>query len=394
MSDRLFKRGDVWYAWFFDPDGNKIQRSTKCRDRKAAEATLREFERRAADPAYAASHQATLADALRGLLRDRKLKGRAEGTLDCYQVKSGHLLRILGDRPLAGIDARAVDAFIDQRMDEGAARNTIQKELTTLRGALKIAKRRGEYTRDLDAVMPDGFSSGYKPRERFLGQAECQALLAELAPDRAARVAFIIATGARWGESERAMRADVNLVRGVVFLRGTKTAGAARAVPVVGVAHPLLEHAMRHAEGEGGALFRPWGNARRDLRDACVRAGIDPVSPNDLRRTCATWLRQAEVEPHLIGAMLGHTDSRMVERVYGRMPVDSLGRALRARLEGANTAPAPSGDCSVFVANEGRSEGSGRPERRPETAKTAAFVVPRDGIEPPTRGFSILCSTN
>jgi integrase len=334
MSDRLFKRGAVWYAWCFDTDGRRIQRSTRCRDWKAAEAVLRELERRAADPTYAASYQATLAEALRLLVRDRKLKGRAEGTLDCYQVKAGHLLRILGDRPLAHIDARAVDTFIDQRIEEGAAKNTIQKELTTLRGALKLAKRRGEYTRDLDAVMPDGFSSGYKPRDRFLTPGECQALLAELAPDRAARVAFIVATGARWGESERAMRADVNLARGVVFLRGTKTAAAARAVPVVGAAHPLLEHAERYAEGEGGVLFRPWGNVRRDLHDACVRAGIAPVSPNDLRRTCATWLRQAEVEPHLIGAMLGHTDSRMVERVYGRMPVESLGRALRARVEG------------------------------------------------------------
>jgi hypothetical protein len=116
MSDRLFKRGDIWYAWCFDADGRRIQRSTKCRDRKAAEAALRELERRAADPAYAASNQATLAEALCGLVRDRKLKGRAEGTLDCYQVKAGHLLRILDDRPLARIDARAVDAFIDQRL--------------------------------------------------------------------------------------------------------------------------------------------------------------------------------------------------------------------------------------------------------------------------------------
>ena len=30
------------------------------------------------------------------------------------------------------------------------------------------------------------------------------------------------------------------------------------------------------------------------------------------------WLRDAGVEPHLIGKVLRHTDSRMAERVYGK----------------------------------------------------------------------------
>ena|GEM_PF-3809021 len=53
----------------------------------------------------------------------------------------------------------------------------------------------------------------------------------------------------------------------------------------------------------GGA--RTWyatfyGNGVRDLAQACDRAGIEPCTPNDLRRTCATWLRQAGAAPDLI----------------------------------------------------------------------------------------------
>ena len=117
----------------------------------------------------------------------------AEGTLDCYRVRAGHLTRILGaSLTLHEVTARKVDAFIDQRLDEGASRNTIHKELTVLRATLKVAKRRGEFPGDIAAIMPDQFSSEYKPRERHQTPGEAQALLAELEPDRAARVAFIL----------------------------------------------------------------------------------------------------------------------------------------------------------------------------------------------------------
>ena len=75
MAQRLFKRGGIWYGWFFDADGKRIQRSTKTRDKQAAEAVLREWERRASDPAYAAANTATLERALAQFLADRSFKG-------------------------------------------------------------------------------------------------------------------------------------------------------------------------------------------------------------------------------------------------------------------------------------------------------------------------------
>ena len=41
------------------------------------------------------------------------------------------------------------------------------------------------------------------------------------------------------------------------------------------------------------------------------------------------------VEPSLIGRYLGHSDSRMAERVYGRVTPDQLGHLLESRLAGA-----------------------------------------------------------
>ncbi len=308
-------------------------------------------------------------------------------------MKAGHLTRILGaGLTLHQVTARVVDTFVDQRLDEGAARNTIHKELTVLRSTLKVAKRRGEFPGDIAAVMPDGFSPEYKPRERYLTPVQAQALLAELEPDRAARVAFILATGARWSESDTASHGDIHLEGDVLRLRGTKTDGSDRRVPVVAFSVPLLEHALTHGEGEGGLLFRAWGNVRRDIAAACARAGIPSCTPNDLRRTFATWWRHHGVATHDIAALLGHRHSRMVERVYGRTDAKSLGRALERRVGfGESPSPTPESRCSAFVANASESETL---QRTPEVPFPPIKVVSEDGIEPPTRGFSVLCSTD
>jgi integrase len=78
--------------------------------------------------------------------------------------------------------------------------------------------------------------------------------------------------------------------------------------------------------------FARWSNVRRDMLDACKKAKIADCSPNDLRRSVATLLRARGVEPSLIGAYLGHADSRMAERVYGRLAPEQLAHLLAVRL--------------------------------------------------------------
>ena len=89
---------------------------------------------------------------------------------------------------------------------------------------------------------------------------------------------------------------------------------------------------------------------------------------------------------------MGHADTRMVERCYGRMPIGDLERRLAAAIgqTDCSTAATDSANTAGFTALNG-------PDAQPLNAKTpreAGYVVPRDRIELPTRGFSILCSTD
>ncbi len=199
-------------------------------------------------------------------------------------------------------------------------------------------------------VIPVAFSPGYEPRKRALTADELKKLLAELLADRAARVAFIVATSACWRETELARRSDVS-------------------------------------------------------------KGLERCSPNDLRRTFASWQVEAGVPLFPIAQAMGHKDTRMLERVYGRQTPEQLA-AIMARAMGLTQ-----GVCSTFVAAPLDSAGSSGPDglratadsTEPESPKYSEaqrtlqstgprmferVEVPGAGIEPATRGFSVPCSTD
>jgi integrase len=438
--ERVFKRtgGRVWYGWFYE-NGHRIQRSTRCRDKSAAEAVVRQWQRDAADPAHAAARTATLTNALQQLLRldaeEIAAGRRSEATLDFHRKKAGHLVRVFETNergelvpfPLVRLRPADVDGYISRRRAEEASDSTISKEIIVLRKALRLAIRAGLWRGRVEEVIPVGFSPQYEPRKRALTAAELSKLLAELSPPHAARVAFIVATSANWSESERARLEDVRPDHSAVFIRGTKRKTRLRTVPIVSPAQQsLLAYAMEHARPLRELLFTPWTNVRRTLLAACKRAKIERCSPNDLRRTFSNWQVEAGVPLFPIAQAMGHKDTRMLERVYGRQSPEQLAvlmaRAMglpppRIAQEQPQPAPAPSVDCSTVAAESLDSAGFPGPDgltgtdllsdtespknsETPRTSQSSGLrmferdVVPGPGIEPGTRGFSVPCSTD
>ena len=159
-NSRIYRRKGslVWHAAFY-VEGRRVQRSTQCTDKKAAELVLRQWERDAADPAGAAARTATLIDALNLLVQTRDEQAKAgrksAETVEFYRKKSGHWVCVLGEGfLLAKLDAPVIDGYVSQRRGEEAGDSTIHKELTTLRAALKLAKRAKLWRCDPDEVFP------------------------------------------------------------------------------------------------------------------------------------------------------------------------------------------------------------------------------------------------
>lgn len=343
MSDRLFRRrkngkpDGPWIAWGYDAQGRRWTETTHQLDRKAAERVYAALERRHASPADAAREAATLGQAVALMLAEFaaavKRGLRSEATRGFYVEKTGHWRRILGDDfRLAALSAADVDRVLTKRREEGATEHTLAKELVALRQVLKRALRAGLWNGNPQAVLPVGHSTEYTPRARWLPLDEVQRLVPELPANDAARLAFALATGARVAEFDRAERRDVIPAPDVgylVRLRGTKTATSAREVAVVlPETIRLVEYALEHGEGTAGLIFRRQCNVYRTLRAACVRAKIDPCTFNDLRRSCAQWLRRAGVRLEIVAAFLGHATTAMVTRVYGRLDGAGIGAAI------------------------------------------------------------------
>jgi integrase len=432
-AEAVFKRPrrPFYYAWVPDPrTGKSVRKSTGCSAQADAIAWRRRYLRAEQDPASEASRTVTVQDVLNDFLESRTTRTKADGrtlstdTLEFYQAKASMVAAVLGADTLASkIDAPAIDSYLKARRADRTQRgervtdHTIAKELAVFRAALQRAKRLAKWRGDLDAVFPSSsdFSPGYDPRKsgaNALTREDIARLFAAAPPEPArdapllvraayrrsmgklAVVAFGIACAAEYSALARARRCDVSWCledpgQSVVHVRGTKNLHRDRLVPIATLEQAiLLDFALRHAPGTGALLFPSLGNIRRDMHKLADRAAVKRFSPHVLRHTLAKWMRAGGVDSATTGALLGHADGRMVERIYGRLD----------RVEDARSAiVAQYGAGRFWYGNGGKSGAVGQPwqhEADRETPIFTADAVRRGGIEPPTRGFSVPCSTN
>lgn len=332
----IYRRGNRYYCWVKNEKGVWVRKSTGRADRDAARVERKRLDRMYADPAHYAANTKTIADAIEWLLDDRRIEGKARATLRMYEQKAAHFARVFGERTrLATLTGEMVRAYIKQRLEETASRHTIHKELVTMKLMLKVARSNGAFPADIQALFPAKFAPQYVPRRRFLSIEQVEKLLAELPPQRAAHVSYVIATGARRSEAYAARRG--HLTGAFVHLLGTESPGADRLIPILeGTAfHKYLQRALEDG-GKGKLLFKEWTNDRRDILAACARAGVPGVTWNDLRRTFGSWLRQAGVPLEDIAKMMGHTSTAMVERVYGQDTPEAMKNRVKASLHAPN----------------------------------------------------------
>lgn len=314
--DGFYKRGRIWWV-STDPITGR-ERSTGCTDLIAAKGWKAERERRKHDPAYARSTTATFGEWARKLteMKAQKLKPIS---VQKYGQIFGHWVRLLPESTvLAGIGPGTFDEFISLRRSDKVTDYTIGKELTAMVSLLRFAKRSGCYPGDLEALRPIDFEGKHKKGTRALTPEEFLLLVPQLTAGQLAFVCVCIALGCRRSEAFRvdAITEDASSVH----IAGTKTEESDRVVPVLSTFRRLLAPARPHLPLPKAVNW----NLNRDLWEACDAAGIARCNCNDLRRTHASWLKEAGVDSDTVRRLLGHTTTELVDTVYGRPRPEKL----------------------------------------------------------------------
>lgn len=325
MYSLIRPRGNhrYWAVRIRLPGEPTIERSTTCRRKSDARAVAERLHTEAA----AQLAREPLLEAVAALIGLRVRQRRSASTIEKLQEKGERLIEFFGeDKDVLRMTLDDTTAYAAHRREQRVSDSTIAMELTVLMSVMERLRRRELLRYEPKSRWPDEIGHGSGVRDRWLPWPEYLRVLGALAPEFRDHFVLYCACGLRFRELY-AVRAE-DVVGAELRVRGTKTAGAARVVPLNADALEVL-YARIQKSPQGYASAPLFPVARRDLksqkaawaralRRACKAAQVAHASTNDLRRTFASWAFQAGVDETLTIKWLGHTSSAMVRRVYAQ----------------------------------------------------------------------------
>jgi integrase len=273
-----------------------------------------------------------------------------------YRYRSllrAQLLPRWGQYRLADITHAEVAAWVAELVGGGLAPSTVRQAHRVLALILTLAVRDGRLSRNPAAGVP--LPRARRSEPRFLTRGEVERL-ADVAGECGDVVRLLAYTGLRFGEMAalRVRRVDFLRKRLTVAESATEVGGTVeygtpkthqqRTVPIPAV---LVEPLSRRCQGKGlddlvltspgGAVLRS-GNFRRRVFDPAAKAaGLEDISPHDLRHTAASLLVASGANVKVVQRMLGHASAAMTLDVYSGLFDDDLG-ALAERMDAAHDA--------------------------------------------------------
>lgn len=208
--------------------------------------------------------------------------------------------------------------YIAARKRDGRATGTIRTELGYLKTALLWQDRNSP----AQVLMPPQSP----PRDRWLTRQEFARLLDASSGHLTVFLHLAIATAARREAILDLTWDQIDWQANQIAL-GVKPGGKARAtVPMTNSLRKALEETRetavsRHVVEYGGKRV---ASVKTALRRACDTAGIERIGTHTLRHTAAVWMAGAGVSMSKISQYLGHSNTKITERVYARYQPEHL----------------------------------------------------------------------
>jgi integrase len=205
---------------------------------------------------------------------------------------------------------------------------TVRNELAVIRAALNWAKKE-TLIADAPFVQMPKFTTR---KIRHLTKTQFRKLVAAAhAPHVALFMKLAVGTGARSTALLELTWDRVNFTAGTIELNPedrVQTSKHRATVPMNDQLREALEEAKPGAMSDYVIEYgsRRVLSVKKGFEAAAARAGLK-VTPHMLRHSAAVWMAEADVPMAQIAQFLGHTDSRITERVYARFSPNFLASA-------------------------------------------------------------------
>lgn len=239
---------------------------------------------------------------------------------NCLGEHFGHL------RP-DQIDREVCKAYWEKR---DVSDGTILRELGALRAAVRWHDPKSNAVFALPKAPP--------PRDRYLTREELQRLLGAIGePHLRLYVILAVCTAARKSAILQLKWSQVDFSRNLIDFGQGESNKRRATVPINSTARIALlaAYKARLSDHVIEYMGRPIKDIKRSFKTAVDEAGLEDVHPHVLRHTAAVWMAEGGVPMAEIAQYLGHTSSRVTERVYARFSPEYLKNAARTLELGA-----------------------------------------------------------
>jgi len=287
---RLRQRGGIWQIVYTDEAGRTRRKSAGTGDYGAALNALADFQAEREAPTQAPLRLHEVIDRYKASRANRASADTIIAVCDGLKHAFGQL------RPEQVTQERA-NAHANRRLADGKSRSTVYNDFIYLRAVVRFGIKHGLLPQDTYLPFEHPVRRS-PPRERYVSKDEAHRLI-EAAGKPHVRLFLVL--GFMSGHRKEALLSlrwsQVDFEAGRIdFGVGYETKRRA-VVPMNVTLRRELEYAWSVATTpyviEYGSHHVT--DVRAGLRNACKRAGIDPITPHVMRHSCATWLAQAGV---------------------------------------------------------------------------------------------------
>jgi integrase len=327
----VYKRGNIYWIDYYDPNRKRVQESSQSFTRRDAEALLTIRKSEILRGIYKQPIKISLVEFSERYMEHAKANKRS--WLRDEQMLS-HLCAFFGkETPLTEITPVQIEGYKIQRQGK-IADSTVNRELALLKRMFNLAITWDLYS-GLNPVRKVKFFREFNNRLRILSPEEEGKLLHDAIPYLQDLIRFALNTGLRVGEIFSLRWSHVDLKGGILAVFASKTQ-TIREIPINSEARKVLE-AWKLNEKNESVFYNPQtGKPFVDLKTgfalACEKAGISDVTWHTLRHTFASRLVNSGVDIVTVKELLGHSSISVTMR-YAHTNIESK-RAAVEKLNG------------------------------------------------------------